>query len=540
MNSNSKYLSAAKFYISNQAFYSSTGRSISNSSLLSRKIIDTFCSSARKYFDQDKNSSIYVIFENRSLVETFDFDANLNTNQIGIIKSCDLGTPFPFTIFVIPSQLSDKLSPKLVGGGSIDSIDNNDFKINKKKLNEFNFTGSQPILQLALITKLLGGKSLTSKQESKANGYLNYAATSPQDKKGTQKLKYFVKKYTNQTEAAQENYLVKKAQNLKSQIAKKFHRKNEEIFFTPQGASYAINLVAQNLANKIDESWTVITSKIEHHSNLAPWINLAEKTGAKLQILEFDKNHKKIKLPEATNLASKKIIVAISGYSNVLGSLWKHDFSDLQAWIKEVSRYCDEKIIFLDASQAILVTQINLQNLDVDYLCFSAHKICGVTNLGILFAKKERSCNLIFLSEKSSLPLLEILQLDACWKKLAKIKLEKNRKKLNKLYKNAEQITSSYNFETVSNYDKKTANKILTVETGHYHPHDIADLLAERNVVIRSGDICAMLVGKSFGISSFLRISFSWQSSIIDVNKFGRELKKVVAFLNTWQAKNEL
>lgn len=156
-------------------------------------------------------------------------------------------------------------------------------------------------------------------------------------------------------------------------------KSRNEIIFT-SGATDAINIVALSYGSSFQAGDEIILSVMEHHSNLVPWQMVAQRTGAVLKFveltdfMEFDMDQYRSLLSEKTKL------VAISHASNVLGIINP---------AKEIIKAAHEvgAKVLLDACQSVPHMPVDVQDLDVDFLAFSAHKMCGPTGIGVLYGK---------------------------------------------------------------------------------------------------------------------------------------------------------
>lgn len=164
-------------------------------------------------------------------------------------------------------------------------------------------------------------------------------------------------------------------------IARFINASFEEVVFT-RGTTNSLNMIAQSLGDEIiDEGDEIITSELEHHSSLLPWMRVAKKKNAKLVYIPLNEegritvgNFKKV-------LTEKTKVVAINFVSNTMG---------YSTPIKEIIRLAHEvgSIVIVDAAQAAPHYKIDVRDLDCDFLAFSAHKMLGPTGIGILYGKK--------------------------------------------------------------------------------------------------------------------------------------------------------
>ncbi|MBT7736625.1 aminotransferase class V-fold PLP-dependent enzyme, partial [Candidatus Peregrinibacteria bacterium] len=154
-----------------------------------------------------------------------------------------------------------------------------------------------------------------------------------------------------------------------------------EIIFT-RNTTESINLVAYTWGEKnVQKGDEIIVSMIEHHSNLLPWQFLAKKKGAHLKFIPI-KDDLTLDIEEYKKLLSEKTkLVAITGMSNVLGTI---------APIEEITNLAKEHgaHVLIDAAQTAAHQQIDVQKINCDFLAFSSHKMLGPTGVGVLYARQ--------------------------------------------------------------------------------------------------------------------------------------------------------
>ncbi|HQA96279.1 MAG TPA: aminotransferase class V-fold PLP-dependent enzyme, partial [Candidatus Colwellbacteria bacterium] len=156
----------------------------------------------------------------------------------------------------------------------------------------------------------------------------------------------------------------------------------EEVVLT-KGATESLNMVAAMWgATNLKKNDTILFGDFEHHSNMVPWLEAAEKTGAKIEYLESDENGE-IRMEEVEKKMTDKVkLIAITHASNVLGTIVP---------IKEICRLAAKKgiLVCVDGAQAAPHLKVNMADLGCDFYCFSAHKMLGPMGVGVLWARKE-------------------------------------------------------------------------------------------------------------------------------------------------------
>jgi len=159
-------------------------------------------------------------------------------------------------------------------------------------------------------------------------------------------------------------------------------RESAEVIIT-KGTTESINLVAQTFGRKfIGKDDEIIISTMEHHSNIVPWQMLCEEKGAKLRVIPIQENGE-IVFEEFEKLLNPKTkLVSVVHASNALGTINP---------VKKIIQSAHEigAKVLLDGAQSTSHLEIDVQELDCDFLAFSAHKLYGPTGLGVLYGKRE-------------------------------------------------------------------------------------------------------------------------------------------------------
>lgn len=159
-------------------------------------------------------------------------------------------------------------------------------------------------------------------------------------------------------------------------------KKCKEIAFT-SGTTDSINkIVFGYFANVLREDDEVLLTMSEHASNLLPWFELADKLKLKIKYIELDENHEVLLENVEKAITDKTKVISIAHISNVVGDVRP---------IKEINKLAHEKgiLVLVDGAQSVPHLKIDVQELDIDFLTFSAHKMCGPTGVGVLYGKEE-------------------------------------------------------------------------------------------------------------------------------------------------------
>ena len=168
----------------------------------------------------------------------------------------------------------------------------------------------------------------------------------------------------------------------REKVAKFINAKFNEIVFK-RNVSEALNFIALTYGEKyLQKGDVVITSELEHHSSVLPWMKLCERKGATLRYVPLDKEGR-ITIDNFKKVLDENVkVVALTYVSNVMGYITP---------IKEIidlAHQMNAKVV-VDAAQAVAHFKVDVKDLDCDFLAFSSHKMMGPTGVGVLYGKKE-------------------------------------------------------------------------------------------------------------------------------------------------------
>ena len=327
-------------------------------------------------------------------------------------------------------------------------------------------------------------------------------------------------------------------------IADFINAKPEEIVFT-RGASQALNLVAQSYGlTFINEGDEIITSELEHHSNFMPWLNVANKKGAKVRFVELTEEGRITVENFKKQLSDKTKLVALTYVSNVLGYITP---------IKDIIKICHERgiIVSVDAAQAIPHMPIDVKELDCDFLSFSGHKMCGPSGVGVLYGKfdllekmppiefggdmadevykDKMSYKISPYKFETGTPIIDgVIGLGEACLYLKKIGLDNIAKHEAKLASLAVQELKKIPGVIIFNPTVETGVVAFNIEG--VHPHDAASIYDENHVCIRAGHHCAQLVTRWLNQISTTRASFYLYNTEEDVYALVDAVKKAKDF----------
>jgi cysteine desulfurase / selenocysteine lyase len=306
-------------------------------------------------------------------------------------------------------------------------------------------------------------------------------------------------------------------------------RSTEEIVFT-RNATEAINLVAYSWGRtNVKKEDRIVITELEHHSNIVPWQILTSEKGAKLDYVGTDDNGY-LKLQEYMNYLEsskkKKVkLVSVSHMSNVLGTIVP---------VNDMIKMSHEKGIpvLIDAAQSVPHMPVDVQKMDCDFMAFSAHKMLGPTGVGILYVKKEilekmppfigggdmikevhkyetRYNDLPYKFEGGTPNIADVIGFAAAIDYLNKLGMDKVREHEVELTEYALGIITKVKGVTLYGpRNTKDRGGVISFNIGDIHPHDLATIMNDHGVAIRSGHHCAQVLMERLDVAATSRASF--------------------------------
>lgn len=367
--------------------------------------------------------------------------------------------------------------------------------------------------------------------------YLDSAATSQRPRSVLDAMEEFHTQYNANvhrgiyriSEEASERY-----ENARMKVRDFIHASSEkEIVFT-KNATEAINLVMRGWGEKcIGPGDKIVVSIMEHHSNFVPWQQLAKKRKAKLEIIDIKENGE-LKEEEFEKIQGAKLL-AITHMSNVLGT------------INDVNRLCElardaGAVVLIDAAQSVPHMPMDVQEMDADFLAFSGHKMLGPTGSGVLYGKEsaleetdpflyggdmisevhanEAKWNeLPFKFESGTPAAASVIGLGAAVDYLTKAGMENVYRHEKEITQYALQRMGEIQGVKVYGPDRvEHRGGVLAFTVEGVHPHDLASILDEEGIAIRSGHHCAMPLHERLNIPASSRASFYIYNGKSDVD----------------------
>ncbi len=324
-------------------------------------------------------------------------------------------------------------------------------------------------------------------------------------------------------------------------------KSDKEIIFT-SGTTASINLVAQTFGRKyVSDGDEIIVTRMEHHSNIVPWQLLCDEKNAKLKVLQIN-NKGELLLDDLKDLISEKTkLITVVHVSNTLGTINP---------VKEIIKIAHQNNVpvLLDAAQSIQHIEIDVQELDCDFLAFSGHKIYGPTGIGILYGKENlldkmppfmgggdmiskvtfegtTFNELPFKFEAGTSNIAGAIGLGAAIDYVHSIGIKNIKEhETNLLNAATGAVKEIPGIKIIGNAKEKTS--VLSFVIDNIHPHDIGTFLDFEGVAIRTGHHCTQPLMDFFKVPATSRASFAFYNTFNEVEQLTIALKKTIEVLS--------
>ena len=316
-----------------------------------------------------------------------------------------------------------------------------------------------------------------------------------------------------------------------------------EVIFTA-GTTAAINLVARSWGDaNVTADDTILLTICEHHANIVPWHQLAERVGCKVEflLLNDDFNIDSDVVAETLQQLQPKLF-AFTATSNVLGTLFP-----VKQWTQLAKQ--QGATVLIDAAQAAPHQAIDVRDWDADFVVFSGHKVCGPSGIGVLYGRESvlgsmppflgggamidrvtvdgfTSADLPEKFEAGTPPIVEAIGLARALQYLQEVGLEEIAEHERELATAAEQQLSDV--EGVNLFGPREGEKagIVSFTIDGVHPHDVAQWLNLRGIAVRAGHHCAMPLHDHMGLTATARASFYLYNTHAEVEQLVDAVKQ--------------
>ena len=374
--------------------------------------------------------------------------------------------------------------------------------------------------------------------------YFDNGATTLKPKQVLNEIKDYYTKYTaNIHRGDYQNSLIvsSKYEEVREKVKKLIGASsNDEIVFT-SGTTDSLNkIIFGYFQNHLEKGDEVLLTKSEHASNILPWFYLAKKLGLKINYIPLDKNNKVTIENVLKTITPQTKVISIAHITNVIGDLRP---------IKEIGQICKEKNLKLvvDAAQSAAHTKINVEEMNIDFLALSAHKMYGPSGVGVLYGKYELlddltpteyggGMNAIFHSDgyvelrevptrlEAGTPNIEgVLALGRAIDYIQNITIEKIEEYEHALAKYLKSELKKLPFIEVYNYN--SGGTIIAFNIKGVFAQDTAVYLDKYNICVRAGNHCAKILPDIVGVGNTCRISLSLYNTKEEIDLLIKVLK---------------
>ena len=374
--------------------------------------------------------------------------------------------------------------------------------------------------------------------------YFDNGATTLKPKQVIEKITEYYEKYSCNAHRGDYKLSVKVDSEYEEtrKIVKEFiNAKDEkEIIFT-SGTTDSINkIVFGYFKNILKENDEILLTKAEHASNVLPWFELKDELNLKIDYIPLNQDYT-FDIEDLKNKINKNTkVISIAQTTNVVGDIRN---------IKEITKIAHQNniLVLVDGAQSVPHLKIDVQDLDIDFLAFSAHKMCGPTGVGVIYGKEELlknikpiefggGMNALFnydgIRQYNEIPhLLEagtpniagVIAFKEAIKLLKNIGMNKIHEYELELKKYA--VKRLKEIKDIIIYNENSKTGIVTFNYKDIFAQDLAIYLDKYNICIRAGNHCAKILKDEIGIKNTCRASFYFYNTKEEIDKMIEALK---------------
>jgi len=309
----------------------------------------------------------------------------------------------------------------------------------------------------------------------------------------------------------------------------------KEIAFT-SGTTESLNLIINGyFKDKLEVNDEVLLTKAEHASNILPWFKLSKDKGIKINYIPLDNNYEVTLDNVKAAITPNTKVIALAHITNVVGDIRP---------LKEIITYAHSLgiLVVVDAAQSVPHMAVNVQDLDVDFLAFSAHKMCGPTGVGVLYGKEHLLENMDSLNlgggmnesfnadgtyllkdlpnrlEAGTPNIAGVIGLGAAINYLNNMGIDKiadYEKELKTYFINKLSLIPHVNI-----INKNSHSGIIAFNIEGIFSQDVAFYLNKHHICVRAGNHCAKILKDEIGIANTVRISLYFYNTKEEIDNF--------------------
>ena len=311
-------------------------------------------------------------------------------------------------------------------------------------------------------------------------------------------------------------------------------KSRKEVVFT-SGATESLNYIATGFfSNILEPGDEILITKSEHASNVLPWFRLARELNLEVNYIPLDNNYYVTIENVLKSITPKTKVIALAQVTNVIGDLRP---------IKEIARLAHDRGIFLvvDGAQSVPHMKIDVQDLDCDFLAFSAHKLCGPTGVGVLYGKEELleemepvnlgggmnesfdDVNDVYLKslptrlEAGTPNIAGVIGLGAAIDYLSKIGMDnilEHEKNLRKYL-----VNKLVDIKHIDIINLESDTGIVAFNVDGVFSQDVAVYLDKYNICVRAGNHCAKILKDAVGVKNTCRVSLYFYNTKEEIDR---------------------
>lgn len=374
--------------------------------------------------------------------------------------------------------------------------------------------------------------------------YLDNAATSLKPKCVIDKMTEYYEKYSANAHRGDYDISFKvdvEYENSREEVKNFINaRSKEEIVFT-SGATDSLNMIASGFfGNLLDAGDEILITTSEHASNVMPWFRLCNEIDAKVNFIPLDDSlHVTLDNVKKSVTPNTKVI-ALAGITNVVGDIRP---------IKEITKFAHEHDIFVvvDGAQSVPHIKTDVQDLDIDFLAFSGHKMLGPTGIGVLYGKKElleelepknlgggmnESFDTYSTMHYKDLPtrleagtpnIAGVIGLGEAIRYINKIGIDKIHER--ELHLRNYLIEKLMPLSHIDIINLEADSGIVAFNVENVFSQDVAYFLNKYNICVRAGNHCAKILKNATGVTNSLRISLYFYNTEKEIDELVELLK---------------
>ena len=317
-------------------------------------------------------------------------------------------------------------------------------------------------------------------------------------------------------------------------------KKKEEIVFT-SGTTDSLNMIAFGFFQKyLEPSDEVLITTSEHASNVLPWFRLSKLIGCKVNFIPLDEDYHVTLDNVKKSITPNTKVISIAGVTNVIGDVRP---------IKEITRLAHERDIFVvvDGAQSVPHIKTDVQDLDIDFLAFSGHKMLGPTGVGVLYGKYELLNDLepvrvgggmnesfdtvdsVYYKEiptrlEAGTPnIAGVIGLGEAIRYIKKVGIDKIHER--EIYLRNYLIEKLLPMEHIDIINLEADSGIVAFNVEGIFSQDVAYYLNKYNICVRAGNHCAKILKNAIGVTNSLRVSLYFYNTETEIDEFVELLK---------------